>query len=42
MKGLLVAACLLAAAVAADQLYNFGHYSDAALSMLRHMRHSFR
>ncbi|MFC4836790.1 hypothetical protein ACFPFP_00025 [Bradyrhizobium sp. GCM10023182] len=27
--------------VAADRHYSYGLYTDAALNMLRHMRHSF-
>ena len=41
MKGILIAILLIAAAVVADQYYNYGHYSDGALAMLHQMRHSF-
>jgi hypothetical protein len=41
MKGTLIAALLVAAAVAADNYYNHGLYVDGALSMLREIRRSF-
>jgi bacteriorhodopsin len=41
MKGILIAALLIAAAVAADQYYNYGYYTDGALAMLHQMRRSF-
>ncbi|BAR58143.1 hypothetical protein ACVIQS_002475 [Bradyrhizobium diazoefficiens] len=39
-KGFLIAATILATAIAIDQIYNFGIYTDHALAMLRHIRHS--
>jgi bacteriorhodopsin len=41
MKGILIAVMLIAAAVAADQYFNYGYYTDGAVAMLRQMRHSF-
>jgi hypothetical protein len=41
MKGLLVAIVVIAAAVAVDEQYNFGHYTDGALLMLREIQRSF-
>jgi hypothetical protein len=32
---------LLLAAWAADQHYNYGHFSDSLLAMMRQIRHSF-
>jgi len=32
---------ILAAAFAADQYWNYGYYTDAAISVLRHISHSF-
>ena len=40
-KGFLIAIVIVFAAVAADRYYNFGHYSDGALSMLREIQRSF-
>jgi hypothetical protein len=31
----------LGAAALADQYWNYGYYTDGALAMLRHIRHSF-
>jgi hypothetical protein len=42
LKGFAVAFLLLLGASQLDQYYYAGHYTDAALSMLRQMRHSFR
>jgi hypothetical protein len=41
MKGILIAIVVIGAAVAADEQYNFGHYTDGALSMLREILRSF-
>jgi len=40
MKGILITLLVFAALISADQLYNFGHYTDAAMAMLRHISHS--
>jgi hypothetical protein len=41
MKGLLIAVLLIAAAIVADEYYNYGHYTDGTLAMLHQIRHSF-
>jgi hypothetical protein len=41
MKAISVAVLLIAAAIAADEYYNYGYYTDGALAMLHQMRHSF-
>jgi hypothetical protein len=38
--GLTVITVLVAAAMA-DHYWNYGHYTDGALAMLRHIKHSF-
>jgi hypothetical protein len=40
-KGFLIAILTVGAAVVADEHYDFGHYTDGALSMLPEIRHSF-
>lgn len=40
-KGIWAAIFALGALVAADQYFNRGYYSDAALTVLRQIRHSF-
>jgi hypothetical protein len=40
-KGILTAVLIFGAAVAADQYYNFGYYTDGTLAMLRQIQHSF-
>ena len=40
-KGLLIVVLIVGAVIAADQYYNFGHYTDCALSMLREIQRSF-
>ena len=40
-KGFLTVVLFVGAAIAADRYYNFGHYTDGALSMLREIRRSF-
>jgi hypothetical protein len=42
LKGFAIAALALLGASQLDQHYCAGHYTDAALSMLRQIRHSFR
>jgi hypothetical protein len=37
----LAAIIVLACAVAADHYWNYGYYTDGALSALRQIRHSF-
>ena len=32
---------ILVAAFVADQYWNYGYYTDGALAMLRHIKHSF-
>jgi hypothetical protein len=36
-----IAIGVLIAAFVADQYWNYGHYTDAALNVLRQIRHSF-
>jgi bacteriorhodopsin len=40
-KGISVAVLTIVAAVAADQYFNFGYYTDGTLAMLRQIQHSF-
>jgi hypothetical protein len=40
-KGISVAVLAIVAAVAADQHFNFGYYTDGTLAMLRQIQHSF-
>jgi bacteriorhodopsin len=40
-KGILIAVLIIAAAVAADQYFKFGYYTDGTLAMLRQIQHSF-
>ena len=40
-KGFVVTILVLGAAVAADQYFNFGYYTDGMLAMLRQIQHSF-
>ena len=40
-KGIWAATIALGAVVAADQYFNSGYYTDAALVVLRQIRHSF-
>jgi hypothetical protein len=40
-KGILVAVLIIVAAVATDQYFNFGYYTDGTLAMLRQIQHSF-
>jgi hypothetical protein len=42
IKGVTIAALMLAAASLADQQLSYGRYTDAALAMLRQIEHSFR
>ena len=42
LKGFAIAVLVLLGASQLDQYYNAGHYTDAALSILRQIRHSFR
>ena len=42
IKGVTIAALVLAAASLADQQLSYGRYTDAALAMLRQIDHSFR
>jgi hypothetical protein len=42
LKGFAIAALALLGASQLDRHYYAGHYTDAALSMLRQIRHSFR
>ena len=37
----LAAIGVLVAALVADQYWNYGYYTDGALGMLRHIKHSF-
>jgi hypothetical protein len=37
----LIATGVLAAALVADEYWNYGYYTDGAVAMLRHIRHSF-
>jgi hypothetical protein len=41
-KGFLIAVLLLLGAAQLDQYLTHGRYTDAAISMLRQIRHSFR
>jgi len=41
-KGILIAGLVLLAAALLDQYLAHGLYTDATMSMLRQMRHSFR
>jgi hypothetical protein len=41
MKGLMIAVAIVSAAVAVDELYDYGTYTDAALAMFRDIRRSF-
>ena len=42
IKGVAIAALVVAAAILADQQLSYGYYTDAALALLRQMQHSFR
>jgi hypothetical protein len=41
-KGILIAGLVLLGAALLDQYLTYGLYTDAAMSMLRQVRHSFR
>ena len=40
-KGFLIAILIIVAAVAADQHFNFGYYTDGSLSMLGQIKQAF-
>jgi len=40
-KGFLIAILIIVAAVAADQYFNFGYYTDGALAMLGQIKQAF-
>ncbi|EIG62307.1 hypothetical protein [Bradyrhizobium sp. WSM1253] len=42
IKGMAIAALVLAAASLADQQLSYGRYTDAALALLREIERSFR
>ncbi|WP_256378858.1 hypothetical protein [Bradyrhizobium sp. Ai1a-2] len=42
LKGFAIAVLVLLGALQLDQYYYAGQYTDATLSMLRQIRHSFR
>jgi hypothetical protein len=42
LKGILIAGLVLLGAALLDQYLTYGLYTDAAMSMLRQVRHSFR
>jgi hypothetical protein len=42
IKGFAIAVLVLLGAAQLDQYLTDGRYTDAAMSMLRHIRHSFR
>jgi len=41
MRGVLIAAVIVAAAVAVDEAYNFGYYTNGTIAMLRDIQRSF-
>ena len=41
IKGIFITAVVLLVAWQADKYFTYGKYSDAALAILRQMRHSF-
>ncbi len=40
-KGFLIAILIIVTAVAADQHFNYGYYTDGALTMLRQIEQAF-
>jgi len=39
--GLAIGILIIVGALAADQYFNFGYYSDGTIAMLRQLQHSF-